>query len=57
MNPTDDPDIVPVTDGGGCQSSILYTPVGYGPGCDADCTYDWPWTDPPDTLDTDGDPE
>lgn len=49
-DPTD-PDIVPATDRGDCGSSFLYTPVGLGDDS-PDALFDWPWTDPPDTLDT-----
>lgn len=55
MNPTDDPDIVPLADTTDCSSNRLYDPVGYGQDA-LDILFDYLW-DNYDTLDTDGDPE
>lgn len=53
--PTDDPDIVPLTDDADCSSEILHQPVGYDGRTDYLLTF--PWATTLDTLDTDGDPE
>ena len=55
MNPTNDPDIVPLADTTDCSSVPLYDRVGYGRDA-LDFLHDW-WWDNYDTLDTDGDPE
>lgn len=54
MTPTDDPDIVPLTDGRDCSSDILWVRGDFV--AEADHLMVFPW-DTPDTLDTDGDPE
>lgn len=51
-----DPDIVPLTDTTNCSSVPLYDLVGYSSDL-YDALFDWPWSDPPDDLDTNGDPE
>lgn len=54
MTPTDDPDIVPLTDDDCSNLAWGYWMVGYGNDAPDHLKT---WSNPPDTLDTDGDPE